>query len=184
MRLIMVDLDGTLIDTRKVNYYSYLEAVKTFGYSLDYEYYCECCNGRHYLDFLPQITTRDEKILSKMHHIKEDVYPKYIGYARLNTLLLELLRAARKTFRISLVTTASKKNTYDILRCFDIVDDFDLILTHDDILNSKPNPEGYIKAMNYFEALPKECLIFEDSDVGIAAAANAGVQCYIVTGYR
>lgn len=98
-------------------------------------------------------------------------------------MLVELLRVSRKVFRISLVTTASKKNTYDILKWFDIVNDFDLILTHDDIFRSKPNLEGYIKAMDYFGALPQECLIFEDSDVGVTAAAKAGVQCCMVTGY-
>ena len=38
MKLIMVDLDGTLFDTREVNYMAYQEAVGQFGYKIDYKY--------------------------------------------------------------------------------------------------------------------------------------------------
>ena len=59
MKLIIVDLDGTLFDTKDVNYHAYKEAIAPYGYDMDYKYYCEFCNGRHYLDFLPQVTTTD-----------------------------------------------------------------------------------------------------------------------------
>ena len=67
MKLMMIDLDGTLFDTRMVNYLAYQEAIEPYGYSIDYKYYCNFCNGRHYLDFLPQITTTDLSILSDIH---------------------------------------------------------------------------------------------------------------------
>lgn len=51
MKLIIVDLDGTLFDTKDVNYHAYKEAIAPYGYDMDYKYYCEFCNGRHYLDF-------------------------------------------------------------------------------------------------------------------------------------
>mgnify|MGYP004539847273 CR=1 FL=1 len=51
MKLIIVDLDGTLFDTKDVNYYAYKEAIVPYGYDIDYKYYRKFCNGRHYLDF-------------------------------------------------------------------------------------------------------------------------------------
>lgn len=184
MKLIMVDLDGTLFDTKDVNYYAYSEAIRHYGYSIDYDYYCKYCNGRHYLDFLPQITTSDESILKDIHSRKKNAYSKYLSKAKLNKGLLEMLITLKSISKIALVTTASKKNTMDILNKFDVASVFDLIVTHEDIKKSKPDPEGYIKAMRYFGVNPSEAIIFEDSDVGVMAAEKSGAQCFIVKGYN
>ena len=73
MKLVIVDLDGTLFDTKDVNYYAYKEAIAPYGYEIDYKYYCEICNGRHYMDFLPQITTNDRSVLEIMHKEKKKI---------------------------------------------------------------------------------------------------------------
>ncbi|MCI8662886.1 MAG: HAD family phosphatase [Hungatella sp.] len=183
MKLIMVDLDGTLFDTREVNYMAYQEAVGQFGYKIDYKYYCEHGNGRHYMDFLPQITTKNSDTLCEMHRRKKQAYSKYMGKARINNRLVDLLRLSKKEYKIALVTTASKENTYELLQKFDLKELFDLILTNEDVVKVKPDPEGYLKAIRYFGAGPEECIVFEDSEVGIEAASKAGILCFAVNGF-
>ena len=51
-KLAIFDMDGTLVDTKDVNFYAYKEALEEEGFSLSYEYYCKFCNGRHYTVFL------------------------------------------------------------------------------------------------------------------------------------
>lgn len=184
MRLIMIDLDGTLFDTKKVNYMAYQEAVSVYGYKIDYTYYCKFCNGRHYLDFLPQITTSDEKILDDIHRHKKEIYKKYISYAVLNKPLVDIIRMSKLECKIALITTASSQNTYDILNEFGIFKLFDLILTQDQVIKPKPDPEGYLKAMEYFGVAAEDSLIFEDSAVGIEAAERSGAHCFVVKGYN
>ena len=184
MKVLMVDLDGTLIDTKDINYMAYKEAIEPYGYSIDYKYYCKFCNGRHYLDFLPQITTTDEAVLFDIHNRKKDAYSKYLKLGRVNLSLVGIINNSRTEYKTVLVTTASKQNTYDILNAFSLSDIFDLILTHEDVTKFKPDPEGYIKAMTYYNAKPEECVIFEDSDVGIKAAEQSGANVYIVKGYN
>ena len=184
MKLVMVDLDGTLFDTKKVNYYAYKKAANTFGYDIDYEYYCKYCNGKHYLEFLPQITTEDRSILSKMHQIKKESYKSFLKYARPNKSLIDLLYIIKKNYKIALITTASRSNTMEILHEFRIEKLFDLILTQEDISKTKPDPEGYLKAMEYFSVIPAECVIYEDSIVGIEAAEKSGANVFIVKGFN
>lgn len=184
MRLMMLDLDGTIFDTRMINYLAYQEAIEPYGYSIDYKYYCDFCNGRHYLDFLPQITTTDYVVLLDIHMRKTSAYKKYLDKAVVNWTLIDIVKQCRPCYKIALVTTASKQNTYDILERFDLVGLFDLILTHDDVKKSKPDPEGYLKAMEYFGISADESVVFEDSDVGIQAAEKAGAQVYVVRGYN
>lgn len=178
MKLVIVDLDGTLFDTKDVNYHAYKDAIAPFGYQIEYQYYCDFCNGRHYLDFLPQITTTDQDTLLKMHKAKKKAYSKHLDKAVLNQGLVDIIRSLRGEYKTAVVTTASKENCYEILQQFDLVDLFDLILTHDDITKSKPDPEGFLKAMAHFESTPAETIIFEDSDVGLEAAKRSGAFYY------
>ena len=160
------------------------EAIAPYGYTIDYDYYCKFCNGRHYLDFLPQITTDDKSVLYDIHKRKKDAYSKYLDCARINTGLVNLLIKSKGEYRIALVTTASQKNTEDILKRYNLMGIFDLILTHEDIIKSKPDPEGFLKAMKYFNILPQDSIIFEDSDVGIEAAEKTGATVFVTKGFN
>lgn len=184
MRLAIFDLDGTLFDTKDVNYYAYKEAVGKYGYDIDYKYYCEYCNGRHYMDFLPQIVGTDDVILKAIHSDKKKLYSKYLDKAVMNEPLFQIIRGIRSECKVSLVTTASKKNCMEILNVFHVGELFDLILTHEDINKTKPDPEGFVKAMEYFHVNPKETVIFEDSDVGLEAAKKSGAYYYKTFGFN
>lgn len=184
MKLMMIDLDGTLFDTKEINYRAYKDAIEPYGYDIDYKYYCEFCNGRHYTDFLPQITTTDEKVLLDMHERKKEAYTKYLNYGRVNWALVDIIKNRGKDCKVALVTTASKQNTYDILNEFGLANIFNLILTREDITKSKPDPEGFLKAMSKYNVEPKNCIIFEDSSVGIEAAEKTGAVVFVVKGFN
>lgn len=182
-KLALFDLDGTLFNTNEVNYYAYSEALKEKGYSIDYEYYKKYCNGRHYTTFLPQIVKNDTKIVEYVHKRKKELYTKFLDKAIVNEHLFNIISSLKNTYNIGLVTTASKKNTYDILNYYKKLELFDLILTSDDIKTPKPNPEGYLKAISYFKTKPEDTIIFEDSDVGIEAAKKTGSSVLIIDNF-
>lgn len=184
MKLVIADMDGTLLDTKDVNFHAYRQALAEFGYSLDYAHYCNFCNGRHYTQFLPQIATEDTSILSQIHHRKKALYPTFLSKARVNTHLVQILRTLKNTYKIALVTTASKANCEDILNHFQLTELFDLVLTQEDISHTKPNPEGFLKAMAHFGATPQDTVIFEDSDVGLEAAKQTGAAYYQTFGFN
>ena len=60
---------------------------------------------------------------------------------------------------------------------------FDLILTSEDIKNPKPDPEGFLLAMSYYNVTPKDCMIFEDSDVGIEAAKKTKANVFKIENF-
>lgn len=182
LKLIMVDLDGTLFDTREVNYLAYREAMAPWGYQMDYTYYCESCDGHYYLDFLPSITTDDQQQLTEIHERKKELYRNFLSVARPNNALISLLTICHGSCKVALVTTASNRNAHDILDRFGITTLFDLILAGDEVKRAKPDPEGYLKAMAYFGVTAEESVIFEDSDIGFSAARQAGVACFAVKG--
>ncbi|MFN9902506.1 MAG: HAD family hydrolase, partial [bacterium] len=60
-----------------------------------------------------------------------------------------------------------------VLSKFNIIDKFDLILSNEDVKNSKPHPEIYWKAISEIGVLPEETLIVEDSPYGLLAASRS-----------
>lgn len=186
-RLAIFDLDGTLFDTKNVNFVSYRKAISMCGLKvdIDYQYYCDYCNGSHYTVFLPQIipgiTTEQ---MQKIHEIKKMIYSENLSLAVQNEHLFSLIYLIRSEYLIALVTTASEKNTKDILNYFRVEKLFDVIITQEDVAKHKPDPDGFILAMNKVDIKAENSIIFEDSDIGIAAAAAAGADYVRVYGYN
>ena len=87
-----------------------------------------------------------------------------------------MLQIMKDFYHIALVTTASQKNSEEILNFFKKRDLFELIISAEDVKNKKPDPEGFVKAMNYFNIAPKDTIIFEDSNIGIEAAIKSGAN--------
>ena len=56
----------------------------------------------------------------------------------------------------------------------------DLMISNEDVSNGKPDPEMYLKAMDFFSLKPNECLIVEDNENGIKAAKASGGHLLVV----
>ena len=173
-KLALFDMDGTLFDTNEVNYRAYKEALATFGFQFEHAFWYSNCIGRHYKDFLADIGITDERILKDIHRLKKDCYKKYLHYAQENHHLFEIINLIKPSYYVALVTTASGQNVADILNTFNKTEAFDKIFTQEDVTNMKPDPECYLKAMNYFKVKPEDTIIFEDSDSGLKAAESSG----------
>lgn len=177
--LAIFDLDGTLFDTRETNYYAYKSALKPYGIVLDKKYFIIQCNGRHYTEFLPVIMGGKEYI-EDVHKAKKEFYIKNLNRVKINVHLFNIIEYIKALYSLAIVTTASKKNTIDLLEYFGYVDLFDILICQEDVTRLKPDPQGFLMAMNHFTIPPDKTVIFEDSDVGIQAAKATGATVMTV----
>ena len=194
-KLVMFDMDGTLYDTVGSNYFAYKEALAEFGFDLDREFFANVCFGHNYKTFVPLIVkenlkkkasgakldalvkeTVTEEFLEKIHETKKESYPRFFDEIRVNEGLINLIKRIRYNTNVALVTTASKKNVYDILEHFHHVDLFDYIFTQEDVKEQKPDPTCYIVAMEHFKMRPEDSYIYEDSEVGLKAGYRSGAN--------
>lgn len=174
--LAIFDMDGTLFDTCGVNFESYRMALMEAGVVLDENYFNKECFGKNYRDFLPPLLIDRPDLLESVHKRKIELYHSCIGKARKNKALFDYIVSVGKNTHIALVTTASKKNVMEILQYFDAAALFELILTQEDLTRMKPDPQGFLMAMEHFGAAAQDTVIFEDSDVGIEAAMRSGAS--------
>jgi len=94
---------------------------------------------------------------------------------------VELLRAAARN---GCSTALASMSTWDqvnrVLEAVGLRDQFDLVLSREDVESPKPDPEIYRLAAELLERPPGECLVIEDSPAGVQAAVAAGMHCVAV----
>jgi beta-phosphoglucomutase len=180
--LALFDLDGTLFDTSQVNYFAYNEALSIFGITLNKEYFIMNCNGRHYTEFLPVImgNVGTKENMEAVHRAKKDTYKCHLNKAKVNTHLFTIIKSMARQYHLAVVTTASRKNTMELLRYYDYEKLFEFIITQEDIDRPKPDPQGFLIAMEKLGMDSKHTIIFEDSEVGLQAAETTGATVFAV----
>ena len=178
IRAILVDLDGTLANTAAANYAAYAAALAEHGITVERERFDGLAFGRNWRQFLPVLLEEagigvDPAAIAAR---KAQLYADMMDHVTINTALVRLLRLNRPLCRTALVTTASAPNAGAILAHHGLTDLFDTVVTGSDVQRHKPDPEAYHLAAQRLGVEPEQCLIFEDSDMGLASAKAFGAE--------
>lgn len=181
IRLLLLDFDGTLADTRLANTLAYIDALAEEGYTLTKEVYLQKYFGMRCTEFLRDIGyTRDEDI-ERIRRRKIEIYPTHFDTVKLNESLWQFVQDFRaKGGKAWVVSTGHRDNVTNAMRYLGIEDGFDGILTSEAVEHSKPSPDCFLKAMEIEGVAPAETLIFEDSEVGVEAARRSGAGYFVV----
>jgi HAD superfamily hydrolase (TIGR01509 family) len=154
--------------------------------------FAELCLGRSDRVCLRNVLTRrgrqvTEEYLTKLINKKASLYRERIGKLEKLPIYEEIYsfleRVKARDLQIGLVTGAIRSEVESILQQAALGDYFSVIVTGDEISTSKPQPDGYLLAVERFnrwnfnlQLQPWECLVIEDTFVGCEAAKRAGMQ--------
>lgn len=92
-----------------------------------------------------------------------------------------LAKALESDIPMGLGTAAIRFNVDFILDGLNIRRYFKAIVAAEDVTISKPHPETFLQSASLMNARPQDCIVFEDSPKGVETAANAGMQCVVIT---
>lgn len=173
----LVDFDGTLADTGMANYLAYATALEEVGILLSREEFDREAFGRNWRDFLPGLLKRNGSTLDPavIAARKVSIYYGTVRKIRFNEALVALLENRAPGTKAALVTSASAANVQAALASREALGQlFDALITGDDVTRHKPDPEGYRLAAQRLGVLPENCLVFEDSEIGMMAGLAFG----------
>jgi HAD superfamily hydrolase (TIGR01509 family) len=94
----------------------------------------------------------------------------------------EAVRYAAKRAQLAVVSGAARVEIESVLTSAGLAELVSLVVAADDVEAGKPNPEGYIRALELLDRRPDEAVAFEDSEAGVAAAKAAGLRCIALEG--
>lgn len=179
LRAIMVDLDGTLARTVDANSAAYQKALAEVGVEISRQQFEWRAQGRNWRQFLPEflaeagVVANPEAIADR----KLEIYRSELLHIQINQALVQIIETGRShDMRTALVTSASMSTVRTLLSVKQLSHLFDTIVTGDDVLHHKPHPEPYALAAEHLMVEPQECIVYEDSDVGVASATAFGAH--------
>jgi HAD superfamily hydrolase (TIGR01509 family) len=179
VRLIIFDLDGVLVEAKNIHYETLNDALS----SIDDKYVISWNDHLSKFDGLK--TTQKLEILTRERGLHEDNYDQI--WEKKQYLTLKSLRNLNKSerleitldrlvsdgYKIACCSNSIRKTVLTVLSKLGIIEYFDLILSNEDVKNSKPHPEIYWNCISKMGFLPEETLIVEDSPIGLLAAARS-----------
>lgn len=177
-RYVLFDFDGVIADTEESNVKYLGKALAVFGVVITPEEQAQLVgmNDPRILEKMlrrarPPVTL--EQLLEERQR-QGNTYEDDPDLAPTPGVIefLHRLRAAGK--RIALVSSTSARLILAALNRLGLTGFFDVIICGDMVSEKKPSPECYRKAMALLRARPEECVIVEDSPVGIRAGKAAG----------
>ena len=185
IKAVVFDMDGVLIDSETIEKKNMIKSAETNSLPFEdefFEIFLGCNDEMSYQILLDRY--KDSKIVDKylndLEQLQANEYKE--GNIKLKPGTREIIDYLRNNnIPYALATGSSYKyveldflqNGYDKIP-------FDHIVTGDQITNSKPDPEIFIKATNLMNIDINDCLVVEDSPKGIEAAYKSGAQsCFV-----
>jgi beta-phosphoglucomutase len=176
VQALLFDLDGTLVDTREANFMAYRDAFAEHGFELTAEQFATTW-GRDSRDFIPDLLPGvGQEGVDAIRAAKSRLYAEQLHRTAANEALVAFLRLVAPTHRTALVSTAKSGNGRQILATHGLTELFDVVVWGDEVDRSKPDPEGYLRALDLLGADAASSLAFEDSATGRQAALAAGLS--------
>ena len=175
LKLILLDFDGTLVDTKEANACAYIEALAEVGIAIDKQEYLEKYFGMRCIEFMRSVGLKSDEEIHAVRRRKIELYPNFFHTTKLNTPLWEWCQMMRGLgTKVWIVSTGHIDNITNVMQHLSIRDGVDGIITGDDVERPKPYPDCFLKAMDIVGVTPAETIIFEDSVYGLQSAKESG----------
>jgi len=181
-KLIIFDLDGVLIDAKMLHFDALNEALSLYDkkYCISLQEHLSIYDGlktRSKLDLLSQNKNLPIKYHEQIWQAKQKLTKIKFQQVSCDSRLIEIFRTLKNFgFTIACCSNSIRTTVYTALAKLGIIEFFDVIVSNEDVKNSKPHPEMYWKAMSILNMSPNETLIIEDSPIGLLGAEQSGAQ--------
>lgn len=195
LRAIIFDFNGVIIDDEPLHFFAFQEILKKEGIRLTRKTYF-----KHYLAYddrtcitrilkdRGQEPSRPE--ILRLRKAKERAYRRLLKTRlRLFPGTVNLIRDCAAHYPLAIASGALRTEIFSILKKFQLKKYFKVVVSADDVVNGKPHPETFIRALQLLnrgraprgeKIRANECLVIEDAFQGIVAAHQAGMKCMAV----
>lgn len=182
--LVIFDMDGLMFDTERIYYKAWQEGARVHGYELTWDVYVQLVarNSRYIEKVLKKIYGEDfpyERVAEEKRRLADESIEKEGLIVKEG--LYELLDALDEVgIKKAVATSSVREKALRYLERAKVKERFDYIICGSDVVESKPNPEIFLKAAEKLGALPEHCMVLEDSRLGLRAAKAGGMWPVLV----
>ncbi|MDH0175778.1 HAD family hydrolase [Aeromonas dhakensis] len=178
---LIFDMDGTLVDSMPRHLDAWEITSAEFGLPFD----------RARLNEYGGIPTRKiVAILAEQHGLDIDVeafarrkvalYMEHIQQVSVFPAMWELVRRCHGKVPMGIGTGSPRNQAESILKSTGLDAYIQVVVSADDVINHKPHPDTFLQVAEQLGANPANCLVFEDTQIGLQAGRAAGMETVLV----
>lgn len=178
---LIFDMDGTLVDSMPRHLDAWEATSAEFGLPFD----------RAQLNEYGGIPTRKiVAILAEQHGLDIDaeaftrrkvaLYMEHIQQVSVFPAMWELVRRCHGKVPMGIGTGSPRNQAESILKSTGLDAYIQVVVSADDVINHKPHPDTFLQVAEQLGANPANCLVFEDTQIGLQAGRAAGMETVLV----
>lgn len=171
---VIFDADGTLLDTREFIFQALERTLGHHGHAVPSRDVFTSHMGAHLIDMYMALAPDGDVAKLVEHHRelhREELLYLVAAYEGLHELLQHIREHGAKLG----ICTNRGEGARDLLRQIGILQDFDTVVTADDVKKHKPDPEGLLQALAHIDVAPQHAVMVGDTTADIGAGKAAGV---------
>ena len=183
-KALIFDLDGTLANTMQYHFEAWRKAVTPHGIDFTPELFLSLTGMSRWatIDKLNEMFGTNME-LAEVGAVKAAHFKTLAQQTTEIKVVADVVRKYHNVLPISIGTGSTTNGATSTLKTIKMQQYFDIVITSDNIENSKPHPETFLKCAQLMGVKPEDCVVFEDGVLGIQAAKTAGMMVIDVNDY-
>jgi HAD superfamily hydrolase (TIGR01509 family) len=175
-RAYLFDCDGTIADSMPLHYNAWKAVLADWNCEYPEEVFYSW-GGKPVRKIIADLNTMNglnmpvEDVATR----KEGLYLAQLPQLKAIPEVLEHIEAEHGRIPFAVVSGSTRDSVVGSLSVLGLLEKFDAIVSADDYKHGKPAPDGYLMAAERLGVAPADCLVFEDTEMGIEAATAAGM---------
>lgn len=175
-RAYLFDCDGTIVDSMPLHYQAWKKSLAEHGCVYDEKLFYEWGGRpiREIIRLLNEMQGLDMPV-EEVAARKEALYHQLVPTVQPIPQVVEHIDAQHGRIPLAVVSGSRRSSVLASLGAVNLLDKFDTLVCAEDYKNGKPAPDAFLLAAERLGVPPADCLVFEDTDLGIEAATAAGM---------
>ncbi len=175
-RAYLFDCDGTIVDSMPLHYIAWTEALGEWGATFDEDLFYQW-GGKPPREIIADLNEMQglQMPVETVAERKEKLYYALLPQLQVVPEVLEHIEAQHGRIPFAVVSGSNRDSIVKSLTTVGLLDRFDLLVGHEEYTRSKPAPDAFLIAAERLGVAPRDCLVFEDTAMGIAGATAAGM---------
>jgi HAD superfamily hydrolase (TIGR01509 family) len=172
----LFDCDGTIADSMPLHYVAWKKALLEWNCEFAEELFY-AWGGMPVAEIIATLNERQGLTMpvEDVARRKETLYFQMISELKAVPEVLEHIAASHGRIPFAVVSGSTRESVTVSLEALGILDRFDTLVCAGDYTKSKPDPEPFLTAAKRLGVAPADCLVFEDTEMGIQSATAAGM---------
>jgi beta-phosphoglucomutase family hydrolase len=180
-RAYLFDCDGTIADSMPLHYNAWKKALAEWNCEFDEKLFYSW-GGKPVREIIAALNEMNglhlpiETVATR----KERLYHEQLPQLKAIPEVLEHIDAQHGQIPFAVVSGSRRSSVVGSLNALGLLGKFDTIVAAEDYKNAKPAPDAFLLAASRLGVAPVDCLVFEDTALGIQAATAAGMASVLV----